>query len=127
MTPSREITNYVTERILGKPFIIKGSPENTDSFSCWSLVWHYEKLSGLVLPYDVYSAAEQFKKVDDKPQWRDILSHKNWRSVIPHLGVVESHQYVLHCNNQEYGVVRDEYRFPPWDESSVWRHVSLCS
>jgi len=125
MNPSREIIDFVSVNFLGKPFIAKGGPDKTDSFSCWSLVWHYENLCGLVLPYDPWEAVSQFVKVQDKPKWKDILSHKNFLMPIPHLGVLEMGGYVLHCNNREAGVVRDEFYFPPWDDADVWRHNSL--
>lgn len=126
MEPSRELIDYVSNNILGKPYVSKGSETNEASFSCWSLIWHYEKLCGLILPYDPWEAVRQFTRVyDSKPQWRDILRHKNFGSPLSHLGVVEISSHVLHCNNREAGVVRDEVYFPPWEDADVWRHNSL--
>lgn len=120
-----EVAEYVTHVLLGKPYAETSDPDELTRFSCYGLVWHYLKVTGLVLPWDPFEAEKEFVEVKDKPRWRDILTYVPVRSTRSHLGVVESIWSVLHCSAMAGAVEREDLVLPPWSTARVMRHKSL--
>jgi len=137
-----ELIHYATDSLLGVVFYLDSedrqfytNPDEIDlkrGFNCWQFGWYYEYLSGLVLPTYVWDAEKDFIPINKfDARWRDMVSYKERHggNPIPHCGVMEDSETMIHCSRTTGGVARANIHRPPWASSLtnlvVNRHKSL--